>query len=36
MIKQHYQLFVEFFYQFARTMKSNRAIIDIDETTCYD
>ena len=38
MIKQHYQLFIEFFYQFARTthMKSNRTIIDTDETSLYD
>ena len=34
MIKQHYQLFIEFFYQFART--SNRTIIDTDETSLYD
>ena len=41
MTKQHYKLFVEFFYQLAvdvriTHMKSNTTIIDIDETTCYD
>ena len=34
MIKQYYQLFDDLFS--VTRMKSNRTIIDIDESTCYD